>query len=270
MIASLRWPTIWYSTPTLLAFVWAQNVWLDPARPMLAAYLFWGALGVMLDVWATRRHRRAPPAADAKRFGRLSNWALVPVAMVWLGGLFTHPDPTPSDWLIDLDAMALPGVSALLPGLVGTRDLIADQGYPQVALHFSNFQVASVLVWVATWVGIVWLSTNRRWRSEFLLRPAAADGAPPQRPSRVGLRILLCAALTILACVFFWWIPETWSGTPRRYTVVADARVYFLAPGSLYLAHLVGWFGMNSLCGALVADATMPPTQPTDQRHQKP
>jgi len=250
MIAWLRWPTIWYSTPTFLAFVWAQNVWLDPARPMLAAYLFWGALGVMLDVWATRRHRRAPPETGRRRFAAPLNWLLLPFIVLWLGGVSLRPVPDAGLEFNGVEPSTFLIVSQLLPGIGVTAEPLVRRGLVQVAAHFAMFQLAVVICWSIAWLVLLRMLTSHRWTE-----PSQRNGPPPSpfQQRAIARSVFTYAAWRFvfawLVCVgflvFWWYAPQSGHGELGAFDVVADGQVYILALvpyGAVGLAFAGHWW----------------------------
>jgi hypothetical protein len=155
----LRWPRLWYATPTFVLFIALQAPdWRFTGR-VYAALLVWAMLGVAIDVWMTR-HQRQPPAASRQQdIRRLMNGGAVVGFILGICGLAFQPATTSAAngaWVLatgDMSSsmvlnMALVRLGILLPGLDIFHRQLLEMGRFDYAAYLGSFFVLVVVTWV--------------------------------------------------------------------------------------------------------------------------
>src|SRR5690349_1379737 len=102
----LRWPRLWYATPTFVLFVALQAPdWRLTGR-LCVALVVWAAAGVALDVWMTR-HRQPTASATQQHMRRLINWHAILFVLGLAASLYSHVFGIAADSTAGMVATAL-------------------------------------------------------------------------------------------------------------------------------------------------------------------
>jgi hypothetical protein len=149
----LRWPRLWYATPTFVLFVALQAPdWRLTGRVAIALVV-WAAAGVALDVWMTRHQQQRGTTPQKKDIIRLINvTAIVGFVLGFPAGLYAHVFGTGPDSAGTVTAAlnkAFEGLGVLLPALdVFHRELL-ENGRFGYAAYLGSFYMLVVILWLA-------------------------------------------------------------------------------------------------------------------------
>jgi hypothetical protein len=144
----LRWPRLWYATPTFVLFIALQAPdWRFTARVWIALVV-WAIAGVGIDVWMTRHQRDHP--SQKKDVDRLINSAMAFGFALALCAIVLRPaaDSVGHGAIATGLNVALEGLGVLLPSLdIFHRELL-EMGRFNYAAYLGSFFVLVVVTWV--------------------------------------------------------------------------------------------------------------------------
>lgn len=156
----LRWPRLWYATPTFTLFIALQAPhWRFTGR-VYVALSAWAILGLAIDVWMTRHQRQPRVASQRQDIRRLINGGVIFGFVLGVCGLVFQPAQTSAAngaWVLATgDAsssmvlnVALVRLGILLPGLDVFHHELLEMGLLNSAAYFGSFFVVVVATWVA-------------------------------------------------------------------------------------------------------------------------
>jgi hypothetical protein len=195
----LRWPRLWYATPTFVLFIALQAPhWRFTGR-VYVALLVWSLMGVTIDVWMTR-HQRQPGVASRRQDVRLlNNGGVIFGFILGLSAFWFRPVPDSVGYIASATALnaALEQLGILLPALDIFHHELLESGQYDYAAYVGSFFVVVVATWLPgfflLYLAMVRLSPAE-FASTFAAKKSYGTGPYGDRQQKLALKGLRLAA----------------------------------------------------------------------------
>jgi hypothetical protein len=178
----LRWPSVWYATPTFGMFIALQAPYWKYSGRVFFALGVWLVAGIAVDIWMTSLSRQPHLTPQRDRINQILAWG--PFLGFTLGICAWMLRPVIGRFLAgrsppDLDT-ALTQVAVILPGLDFHYFELVKSGHADLFAYVGSFYVLFVVVWLSGYL-LIYRAMMLRSAAEFAMAVAAKKnyGQPP-------------------------------------------------------------------------------------------
>lgn len=190
MAGWLRWPRLWYATPTFALFIALQAPdWRFTGRVYLAL-LVWSLAGVATDTWMTGYQRKPGAETQRRDVNRHLNRGVIFGVTLGICALVFRPrlDSVGHVAFAPVLNAALDWIGILLPVLDSFHHELLRMGRFDYAAYLGSFFMLLVVIWLVEFF-LFYCSFARLSQIEFAKGVAAKKnyGTPPYGPKQRGL-----------------------------------------------------------------------------------